>query len=161
MLKPVLCLLLIAFTTSGSGRFANWISWSPPDGSFSMLLPGHPTQVPQPGRMRVYTVTQGSTEYQIIYDDVHVPDEHDARNLLDGLVTDVQRRLGGTIRSDVPVMLDGYFGRALVITAKGKLYHDHMYVIQQRLYQIATISGTGQDSPDTEYFLDSFVLPDP
>lgn len=145
----------------------SWHEFSPPNGGFSILLPGEAKAEitpPKPnGRAESrYVVDQGDTAYVVAVDDY--PPGHlthaNPRTLLDAAQNAVLKGLKGKLRDQRPVTISGYPGREILFDtpdhSTGKV---RVFVVRNRLYQTWYLGPTGQETrPEVDRFLNSFRL---
>ncbi len=151
---------------------AQWQSFSPADGGFSVLMPGQPTQKKQTlntpaGDINTYfyTSTQdgGKVNYTVSYVDLPKGVENTPAPVLleamaSGLVGDNRVK----VVSEQAIKLGDYPGRAFKIQAPDNALIVHRaYLVKQRIYQIAVQVPQAQEktlSGDVDRFFNSFKL---
>lgn len=160
-----------------AGEFnpTSWKEYSSAEGRFSILFPGMPKEEVQSidlqgGQFRIHVHNlKAFAEYGVIYADYPIPvgDPDIAKQVLDngakGAVAEVQSEL----LSVTEISIDGYPGRLLrERLPDGKVLKAKMYLVGQRLYQIAVTLPGADSTPDNgksyekfaDKFLDSFKL---
>jgi hypothetical protein len=160
--------VLIAFLTSC--QQATWKEFSSGEGTFSILMPGTPTEKTQKVNtqagaidMHLFTLVQKGVAYLAIYNDypeVFVQ-ARNADKMLDGARDGAVSSIQGKLLSELIISLDKYPGREIRIEAPdGKhTIQTRIYLVKNRLYQVGVVTPKeGSFSEDVTKFLDSFKL---
>lgn len=159
--------LLVAAAALAQG----WVTYSPPQGTFSVLLPGKPrfeksTVASEAGPLALHNYTVGAnggaTAYIVSFTDypAAVIAKADPQKMLAGARDGQLKNLQATATSDKVIALDGSPGRDVQFkNAKGFTGRCKMFLVKNRLYQVLalTTNGTGT-SADFAKFVDSFKL---
>jgi len=149
-----------------------WKPFSPTDGSFSILMPGQPTQKKQTINTPAgdidtyfYTITQdgGKINYTVSY--VELPkgvEKMAPPALLEAMASGLMGDSRVKVVSEKTIQLGDYPGRAFKIEAPDKsLIMHRAYLVKQRIYQIAVQVPKVQEqalSGDVDRFFNSFKL---
>jgi hypothetical protein len=151
---------------------ANWKEFVSTPGRFSILFPGAPSDSVQKiegGEIHFHRL-RTQVEYSVIYADSPTPieSEETARNVLDGGAQGAVASLSGELLELKEITLATHPGRALKAKLPdGKIVRARMFLVSQRLYQIAITTPTEAGSPveQTSFyelaatkFLNSFKL---
>jgi hypothetical protein len=151
---------------------ANWKEFVSAAGGFSILFPGAPSNSVQKiegGEIHFHRL-RTQAEYSVIYADSPAPieSEETARNVLDGGAQGAVASLSGELLELKEITLVAHPGRALKAKLPdGKILRARMFLVRQRLYQIAITTPAESGSPveqTTFYelaaskFLNSFKL---
>jgi hypothetical protein len=147
-----------------------WKEFTPKDGSFSVLLPGTPTEhkktVMSPNGMVEVLLFEvsgpGDSKFVIGYSEFPEgsikPGTEDKRldNARDGAITNAK----GTLVRQKNLLLDKYPGREAVFKVEGKgLVLLRLYAVKNRLFQLVVMGNEELlASQDAEKFLKSFKL---
>jgi len=159
---------------SGSTVPAGWQEFTPPDGSFSVLMPGTPQEdrsTSQSGSGQIETVSflieasSGSVAYAVSYTDFP-PDflaSIDNRELLNLAVEQQMQQRDFTIMGQHDITMDGHAGveftatgtiEGLASTAKSRVY-----MVNNRFYMLICVAANEYYSEaDANRFLESFTL---
>lgn len=151
---------------SGSAQ-GNWQNFSPPDGGFSVSMPGKPNLTQSVHKSFVgavkentYTVKFGKTTYSASYSElpgiaVSLGGSHTIFNKArDGLL----KEAGGTENSFNEIRLGGSEGRELTFsTDSGAAGKAKFFLIDKRLYVLVASGPTGA-AARVDRFLNSFKL---
>lgn len=151
---------------------AQWQSFSPTEGGFSVLMPGQPTQKKQTlntpaGDINTYfyTSTQdgGKINYTVSY--VELPKGVEKMSppvLLEAMASGLIGDNRVKVVSEQAIKLGDYPGRAFKIEAPDKALIMHRaYLVKQRIYQIAVQVPQAQEKTlagDVERFFNSFKV---
>jgi hypothetical protein len=151
---------------------AQWQSFSPSDGGFSVLMPGQPTQRKQTlntpaGDINTYfyisTQDSGKVNYTVSY--VELPkgvQNMPAPVLLEAMASGLMGDDRMKVVSEQAIKLGDYPGRAFKIEAPDKALIMHRaYLVKQRIYQIAVQVPQAQEKAlagDVDRFFNSFKL---
>jgi hypothetical protein len=141
----------------------SWTRFSPPNGSFIVLMPGSPkedkeTEKNSDGTTESYTYTVETrigaflVGYTDFSDDIS---SVDSERLLDaagqGFTTN-----GGKLLSQENLSMNGHPGREVTYTDQdGTTSKARIFIVRQRLYQLHAIASQSQD---VKKFFDSFKL---
>ncbi len=151
---------------------ANWKEFVSTTGGFSILFPGSPSdsiQKIEGGAIHFHRL-RTQAEYSVIYADSPTPIENEetARNVLDGGAQGAVASLSGELLELKEITLGTHPGRALKAKLPdGKILRARMFLVSQRLYQIAitTPAESGSAVEETSFyelaaskFLNSFKL---
>jgi hypothetical protein len=148
---------------------AAWKSFSSPEGRFTALFPGTPSQQTQQTptaagsiATTLYTVTMADAYFGVVVGD-YPPEVVSKKpdDLLDGARNGAVSQVGGTLLSEDRISSEGFPGREIKITAtrgtQTMIAWDRMYLVKNRLYQaIVVMSVKNEGSKDVRKFLDSF-----
>ncbi len=149
-----------------------WQTFSPADGSFSVLMPGAPadrshTQNTANGTMatHLYIYTAKDAAYAVSYIDRPASqDGSDAEKWLDTVRDAEVAKSGGKLLGAATLKLgNGAPGREIQIAlSQGDVTHamrDRLYLVDKRLYQVLIVLPQDQlNSTDAEKCLDSFKV---
>src|SRR5580704_7387501 len=166
-------LLLIAVGAFSPAQ-AEWKTFSPGVGTFSVQMPGTPTEfkksVETPGgpvEVLIYELAVPATEGKFVVSYFDIPEAsakpgtEDKRldNARDGAVASSK----GKLKREKSLLLDTYPGREVTIEIEGKgLVVLRLYAVKNRLYQIMAVGPTDLvTSQDAQKFLTSFRLTSP
>lgn len=153
----------------------SWKEYSSAEGRFSILFPGIPKEGLQSvdvqgGQFKVHIHNlKAYAEYGVIYADYPIPvgDPHVAKQVLDNGAKGGAAEVKAEVLSMTEISIDGYPGRLLrERLPNGSILKAKMYLVGQRLYQIAVTMPKAETSPDrgkafekfADKFLDSFTL---
>lgn len=142
-------------------------------GAFTIAAPAPFEEVQQSvetpvGPVDIYTFTAETNHsaYVVAFSDypIEMVDQSNPESLLNSSRDGAINNLGGTLVSEEMIEVSGYPGRSLVIAAQGPTnqpatINSHIYLVDNRLYQILVVSPDNQKStlkPQT--FLESFKL---
>lgn len=151
---------------------AQWQSFTPTDGGFSVLMPGQPSQKKQTlntpaGDINTYfyTSTQdgGKINYTVSYVDLPKGVEKMSPPvLLEAMASGLMGDNRVKVLSEQTIQLGDYPGRAFKIEAPDKALIMHRaYLVKQRIYQIAVQVPQAQEKTltgDVERFFNSFKV---
>jgi hypothetical protein len=171
VIKSFCLLLLLTIVAASSAAQLAWQDFAPKDGSFTVLLPGKPTEHKKSikqdsGMVEVLlfevAVPPGDSKFVVGYSEFPEasikPGTEDKRldNAQGGAVASVKGKL---VRQKI-LLLDTYPGRELLIKIDGKsMVMMRLYAVKNRLYQLVVVGSeelvTGRDA---EKFLMSFKL---
>ena len=168
-----LSLLLFVFVAAATDQqvATDWKPFSPKDGTFTVLLPGKPTEFKKSiktktgdaeGLLFELAVPPGDGTFVVGFSEFKesaikpgTEDKH-LDNARDGAVASVN----GKLKRERSLLLDTYPGRELYIEVEGKAtVLIRMYAVKNRLYEIAAAGGAAfVTSKDAANFLESFKL---
>jgi serine/threonine protein kinase len=150
-----------------------WLTFSPPGGRFSVLLPGEPragTTVTQSGRGELesltFSIEAGPITYYAAYFDFPgiVPKGPQIKADLRNVLKSYRDKIGRVkIVRNEDTTLDGFAGKLLVLEDEQKrfVYTLRMYLVRNRVYTLmATVPTSQAEPPEVRQFLDSFRLTD-
>jgi len=146
---------------------AAWKQFAPEKGGFSVLLPGTPIEGPikvatPAGEMTVQTyvvLRSDGARLAVVYSDSPTPiGPQDVQANLDGAKAGMALTSGGTIKSEKTITLDGNPGRELEIIVRDGLVKARVYIVKQRIYQVAAGPVGKITASDVDKVLDSFKL---
>ncbi|MDF2698431.1 MAG: hypothetical protein K0S65_6815 [Labilithrix sp.] len=115
------------------------------------------------GTVHIYKVQYGTSGYIVSYDDLARGSSRTTEQILDGARNGVLEATGGTMDSERPVMLDGYPGIDLAVSAttSGIKMRQKVRVllVDGRLYQVVVVAPvwSGATAIEDEFF-ESFNL---
>ena len=148
---------------------AGWRPFAPKDGSFSIVLPGAPTEKKQQLKAGAGAVdvsmyiceAAGDGTYVVAVTDyssqeIQGGEEKRLRNARDGAVQNSE----GKLIHERKISLAGHPGRELWIGTKDDgMIHTRLFAVKQRLYQTMAIGPkTFVETKETASFMDSFKL---
>ncbi len=155
------------------GRPAGWMTFSPPDKSYSVFLPGNPllqkliTPTPR-GDMtnHMYRIEAGRIGYAVAHAEIPgiIPQGEQVTAMLEGGCNGALKNMPGTrVLRRATVTLQGYPGRELDMeTAAGKIIKARLYLVRQRLYQLMVdVPAAEASSREVTAFLTSFHIARP
>ncbi len=140
------------------------------EGRFSVMFPGDPKTTTQTVptavgdiTLTMYTASTSDGAYFVGYADypADAVASSDPQNMLDGARDGALKNVNGTLISEEKITLDGNPGRSLQFkSSDGKnVAYGHIYLIDNRLYQILVVSAPGKLTQDQiDAFLNSFSL---
>jgi hypothetical protein len=154
---------------------ASWKEYSSTEGRFSILFPGIPkeevqTVDAQGVQFKIHiNHLKAFSEYGVIYADYPIPvnDPNVAKQVLDSGAKGAVSEVKSELLNMTNISLDGHPGRALrEKLPNGDVLKVKMYLVGQRLYQIAVTMPGADTTPDmgqsyekfADKFLDSFKL---
>ncbi len=167
---PIIILLLSTFAF-GWQLPADWVSYSSPDGRFSIGMPKTPVEdvkdvesVVGTLKLHSFPSTSATAHFLVSYGDYPTEPAADNREaILDGVRGGVIKGSEGQLISETKITLDGYPGRQF--TAKRMLdgseiiFNWRIYLVGRRLYQLAAVvNKNNSNSPEIQKFLNSFRL---
>jgi len=149
---------------------ATWKEFFSNEGSFSILMPGVPTE--QTKRlntkagaidMHLFILEQKNVAYFVSHIDYQeeLLQQRNDDEILDGARNGAVKNVQGKLLSEVPISLDNYPGREIRIeTSDGKhTIQTRIYLVKNRLYQVMIVTPKENSfSKDVTKFLDSFKL---
>jgi hypothetical protein len=156
--------------------FPSWETIAPPDGGFSVRMPGQPRTEKKkeetqrgPVERIEFTLRASPFHYTVAYADfpgqlIQGRQVDKALDLArDGALSAVK---GAKLREYRPVALAGHPGREMIIEVEdgGKeiSLRARFYLVKQRLYQVMVAADTVDvKRPELDYYLDSFQLTKP
>ena len=146
----VSCLLLSSFATATQSTQPAWVTFSSPEGRFSLQFPKQPTPDTQEvdsvvGKLKMYTYLSSSSTvtYMASYADYPtVPETDRQQPVLDGVRDGVVRKLEAKLFDETKISIDGNPGREFRMSKTGQdgqelIYHWRAYLVGRRLYQVA------------------------
>lgn len=153
----------------------SWKEYSSAEGRFSILFPGTPKEEIQSidvqgGQFKIHVHNlKAFAEYGVIYADYSIPvgDPNVANQVLDNGARGAAAEVNAELLSVSAISIDGHPGRLLrERLPNGNLLQAKMYLVGQRLYQIAVTMPKAEASSDmgkaferfADKFLDSFKL---
>ncbi len=152
------------------GTPAEWKTFTPKGGGFSMSFPGTPSQTKQSVKtptgfvdVTVFVVEpkKGEGQYMVSYSDypAAVLKAGTADKRLDNARDGAVFSLKGKLEEEKKIKLDDYPGRDLLIKTEGRLVRTRIYTVKNRLYQTAVVGPAKLvQAKETVQFLDSFKL---
>ena len=149
---------------------ATWKEFSSSEGSFSILMPGEPTEQTKTVNtkagaidLHLFIFQQKNVAYFVSY--VEYQEElvqaNNAEKLLDGARDGAVSNVQGKLLNEVSISLEKYPGREIRIQVPdGKhTIQTRMYLVKNRLYQVMIVTPKEDSfSKDVTKFLDSFKL---
>lgn len=170
-MKTRLLILIGLFIYFAGCQQVTWEVFSSPKGSFSVQMPGTPTENKQTMNtptgvidIHMFILEQkGCGCYIVSYNDF--PDSliktSSADQILDGARDGAIVKSQGKLQSEVPISINTYPGREFhVYGPDGKFaIRTRIYLVKNRLYQVGVVTSTGKSvSSDTNKFLNSFKI---
>jgi hypothetical protein len=155
--------------SAGAGALpSGWITFTAPDGSFSVGLPSQPTASTQTvttanGQLQLYSFQAGTADGQTVYGVSYAdyPTAYvqaaDHQAILDGAVNGFITTSKGTLVQSHAIDVGGVPGRDLTSTVQGGSMHGRIYLSGTRLYQMTTASSD-PSMPNADAFLASFAI---
>jgi len=149
-----------------TARGVVWSEFSSPQGRFSILMPGTPHKERQkaetplgPIEVEIFLVPFFNDSYGVSYNDY--PDaitrKEFADQVLDGARNGTAKSMKGHVVSETKITLDGHPGRDYLLGTPTGGYRSRIYLIGQRLYQLA-VRGPSTSSADAHKFFESFRI---
>lgn len=150
---------------------ANWKTFSPPGGRFSVLLPSDPVKQDQKNNSgyeavsyRIVTALSNVAAMAVGYSDQPqgASFESDPNVILDKVRDQSVTDLNGKVISETAIKLGQYPGRELRVSIPGGYtVRQRIFVANRRLYSLMITAGSrGIDSKEAETFFGSFkILP--
>lgn len=146
-----------------------WTAFVPEDGTFTVLLPGEPSEMTIPTElpsgmveMRQYMTTSSYCAYIVaVADSALNGDATSVDAVLESMSDTVIKRVGGEVVSDVPfVRADGSGREITIMPADGDgVYRVRLFVGGERLYQLTVVTPISEYyTSQAVHFLDSFEL---
>lgn len=153
---------------AGGALARGWITFTPPDGSFSISLPSRPAARTRSVNLGEDVVimsswlaesADGKTLYGVSYADyaASVVSGTDHQAILDGAVDGFITATEGALIQSHSIYMGGIPGRDLTATVRELEVHGHIYLNGRRLFQVTIFSDT-PDMPNGDAFLDSFLI---
>jgi hypothetical protein len=151
---------------SGTASSKEWARFSPPDGSFSVELPGTPTSGAEqsgidgkPLNMRIYGVDLGDLHYAVSYGDSSVvAATSDPATRLDDFVQSTARLTGGQVADSEDGVDLGLPANDYLIDVDGVTeMRGHALATGRRVYNI-TITGKQTRQEDLDRVIYSFAI---
>ena len=155
---------------ASSGGPAGWRAFSPPDGSFEVLLPGSPTET----KMRIPLASgSASSTTEIVMDPggetgfllswIDYPDDAIAGKTPDALLAISQASVvanatGGVVASQQAIALGDHPGRAWAIAYTNGVIACRAYLVGSRMYLLEAVLALNEDPTAAETFFDSFTI---
>ena len=149
---------------------SSWKEYSPAEGRFTILFPGIPKETIQSvdvlgGQIKIHIHNlKAGGEYGVIYADYPIPvgNPDVANRVLDSGAKGAVAEVNAELLSMTEISIDGYPGRLLrEKLPDGKILKAKMYLVGQRLFQIAVTmprADTTQDGGQSyEKFADKFL----
>ncbi len=170
-MKTRLLILIGLFIYFAGCQQVTWEVFSSPKGSFSVQMPGTPTENKQTMNtptgvidIHMFILEQkGCACYIVSYNDY--PDSliktSSADQILDGARDGTIEKSKGKLQSEVSISINTYPGRELqVYGPHGKFaIRTRIYLVKNRLYQVGVVTSTEKSvSSDTNKFLNSFKI---
>lgn len=165
----IACLFLSSFASATQPQ---WVTFSTPEGRFSLQFPKQPTADVKDvetvlGTLKMYTYTASSSTvtYMASFADYpNTPEPDRQQPVLDGVRDGVASKLQAKIFEETKISLEGNPGREFrmsKIPENGPelIYHWRIYLVGRRLYQVAA-GYYKRDSQSRELpkYFDSFQL---
>jgi hypothetical protein len=153
-------LVLVLLLTAGCRKPLKFTEFSPPDGAFTVLMPGAPEKKTQNIRGvqgTVWGVDVPGGAFTVVYFDLPPGVPFD----LDAGIRGVAGQFDGTVVSSQNYTFEGTTGREFEIESKKPKGHvcGRAFVVGSRAYQVAAMGDHYRlTSPDVQKFLDSFKL---
>lgn len=153
-----------AASQGGASLPTGWITFTSPDGSFSIGLPGQPTASSQTAttaagpieiRLFEFALADQTTAFVVSYNDYPAGALGEPQGTLDGAVQGAITNSKATLVQSHAIDLGGVPGRDYTATVQGGSLHGHIYLKGQRLYQVLI---AGSDLPNEDAFLGSFAI---
>jgi hypothetical protein len=145
-----------------------WRTFAPPEGRFSVDMPGRPRQAKQKVEanseivgLTIYLAESKGEAFAVTYaDHDRFDDDREAIDrILDGARDGAVRNSGGKLMSEERVVCCGCPGRAIVFkTESGRLVRELIVLSKDRLYQVYVLSDKSAQSEDSARFFKSFKL---
>jgi hypothetical protein len=141
----------------------SWTQFSPPSGSFIVLMPGSPKEDKETEKNSdsttesyTYTVETSIGAFLVGYTDFSDDiSSVDSKRLLDAAAQGFTTN-GGKLLSQQNLSMNGHPGREVNYTDRdGTTSTARIFIVKQRLYQLHAISSQSQD---VKKFFDSFKL---
>src|SRR5437870_7795991 len=166
-------LAAVSCTVALGGTPAEWKTFTPKAGGFTVSFPGEPREHKQSVKtpngsfvdvmLYVYEPKKGEGQYVVSFSEYPDSvlkagtDEKRLENARDGAVQNVKGTLKGGTKQ---IKLDGFPGLELTIDTKEKtLIRTRIYAVKNRLYQTVVIGPPKMvAAKETEQFLNSFKL---
>jgi hypothetical protein len=154
----------VAASPSGGSLPSGWITFSSPEGSFSIGMPGQPTASSQTastaaGPIEIhlfeFATADQKTAYMVSYNDYPAGAVGEPQGTLDGAVQGAITNSKATLVQSHAIDLGGVPGRDYTATVAGGSLHGHIYLRGSRLYQVLI---AGSDLPSEDAFLGSFAI---
>jgi hypothetical protein len=150
----------------------DWVSFSSPEGRFSVGMPKKPADDVKDvdsvvGKLQLHSFTSSSAAafFMVSYGDYPIEPAVDRREkVLDGVRDGVISGLdGSSLLSETKTTIDGHPGREFLAkqTVDGDelIYAWHIYLVGQRLYQVAAVAKKPDSTaPEITKFFNSFRL---
>jgi serine/threonine protein kinase len=167
-----------ASSTTSSKIPTGWSEFYSAEGRFKVLFPTTPTKSNQPfnyegGSTTVYTFSveqSNKATYGVWYMEYSVtPAEVDSNKLFQNITDSIEKGLlqsltssgvkGAALTSTKNISLDNYPGKEYKVSFQGGNMYIRMYLVKNRLYQIAAIyQGSSFEPDEIQAFLASFKL---
>ena len=149
--------------------------YSPPDGAFSILLPGKPEVAEEGvdtavGKLINHTFSAEGTRvsYAVMYGELPAPvsDPEVIKGMLDNARISGLAAVHGELQSETEITINGYLGREwLVKIPSGLFLQARAYQVKNRLYQVIAMKLPEQNPEilksreiEVKRFFDSFAL---
>ena len=145
---------------------SGWTTFTSPDGSFTVGMPGQPTATTQtantalgPIEIHIFVYQTSTIAYTVDYNDYPAAalDGKDPSVILSGGVQGAVQNAKATLQSSTPVTLGSTPGVEWVAAVTGGTLHGRMYLSGSRLYQLL-VAGAGSELPDLDAFFSSFAI---
>lgn len=141
-------------------QIVEWVRLAPSAGGFSITMPGKPEEEVQPGddfTLHLYSVSTASGLYLASYGD-YAPRIHlDPAGELAANRDNFLKGLNARLIASKNISLDGHEGIEFTGESDSTFFSSRIYIIGNRVYQIATaIDSSKDDSANVERFLSSF-----
>jgi hypothetical protein len=141
-----------------------WATYSSVAGRFSMLFPGQPILKEQPvdstaGKVTNYVLVAslGSTAFLASYAD-YPPLNDDPQAVLDRVRDGAVSGVKGTLTKSIAITLKGYPGREFQASGEDMRATFRIYLVNNRLYQMAVVCPPDAPTDQVRDFLNSFDL---
>jgi hypothetical protein len=167
MLTRMTATFLALSLAGAAGAFQEarrWIKLSPPDGRFTVLMPGKPSSETRRSELGVdysFMADTDSATYEVGYS-LHAaafPSPEAALDVLRDALTLASR---GRLEGETRITLDGFPGREIRLSLLGGTIKDttRLYVVGDRVYRLRAVVGPpgGAVSRDVNKFFSSFKL---
>ena len=151
----MLCLALTA-AAAGATAAQEWETFAPPNGGFSISMPGKPAMSDQevPTRVgklnnRMYLLESGQGVYMVSYADFPDPvtDPVTIKAMLDNARDKAAKSSGNQLKEEKEITLEGYPGRDWLVSIPGGILRARAFWVRnQRLYQAVVLMPAGKDA---------------
>jgi hypothetical protein len=166
-----LIVLICSVIAFGFQQPSDWVSFSSPEGRFSIGAPTKPQENVKDidsavGKLQLHSFPSSSAiaYFMVSYGDYPNEPAADRRELvLDGVRDGVIKGLEGELISETKISIDGYPGRELLakksIEGSETTFNWRLYLVGRRVYQVAVATKKADSTtPEITKFLNSFRL---
>jgi hypothetical protein len=167
IMKTAVIAVALCLAASASLADETWLAFRDPGGAFTVEFSGTPTVGHSPSKtpngldMDTATYDVSKTDYELTIADTFGPQvQLDPGRAIDGSVEGFKGEVAQVV-SDSISTLDGQVGREVVgIDKDGDTMHDRIYVVNNHVYQVMTVTPKsvtgGAVDPVLKHFAESF-----